>query len=61
MAPKVKAPAGTKAKAKAADKEATKKAKVVKAATKGKQFLNIYVCSALNFGRFLIPDRVFNV
>ena len=36
MAPKPKAPAGTKAKAKAADKEATKKAKTVKAATKGK-------------------------
>jgi len=36
MPPKTKAPAGTKAKAKAADKEATKGAKVVKKATKGK-------------------------
>ena len=36
MPPKTKAPAGTKAKAKAADKEATKKAKAVKTATKGK-------------------------
>ena len=36
MPPKTKAPAGTKAKAKAADKEVTKKAKAVKTATKGK-------------------------
>ena len=36
MPPKVKAPTGTKAKAKASDKEATKKAKVVKTAAKGK-------------------------
>ena len=36
MGPKVKAPAGTKAKAKAAAKEETKKDKVVKQAKKGK-------------------------
>ena len=36
MPPKTKAPAGTKAKAKASDKEVAKKAKVVKTATKGK-------------------------
>ena len=53
MAPKVKAPAGTKAKAKAAQKEEAKKAKVAKQTAKGKRtFLHFASISSLNFGIF---------
>ena len=61
MPPKTKAPAGTKAKAKAADKEVTKKAKAVKATTKGKFTFSLTSLFHLNFGRFCISDWVFNV
>lgn len=56
MAPKVKAPAGTKAKAKASDKEATKKAKVVKTATKGKFNFSIYASKDIQRRTFRICD-----
>ena len=61
MPPKTKAPAGTKAKAKAADKEVAKKAKTTKAATKGKFTFSLTSLFDLNFGRFRISDWVFNV
>ena len=56
MAPKVKAAAGCKAKAKAATKEEAKKTKVVKAATKGKHISPIKPSNYSNLGRFLISD-----
>ena len=56
MPPKTKAPAGTKAKAKAADKEVAKKAKTTKAATKGKFTFSLTSLFDLNFGRFRISD-----
>ena len=61
MAKKDKAPAGTKAKAKAAAKEETKKDKVVKQAKKGKHHTSHISLSFLRFSHLLICGRMFNV
>lgn len=61
MAKKDKAPAGTKAKAKAVAKEETKKEKVLKTAKKGKHHTSRISLSILQFSHLLICDRVFNV